>query len=457
MLIRFVVNNLYSFGHEVEFNMMPNSRLRTLEHHKYRQNGINLLKMASIYGANGAGKSNLIFALYLMQMMVLREGVPKRITDNTFKLNSTAENLQTLAIEFIQDETAFYYGIEISGNVIVTEELYESGLGEKPDLLIFERKTDKNDMTSINFLPAFEDDTEGALLKGILLEEFVKPNKPILKLIANRNNKHLNSAKNAFKWFADTLQVVTPEAKPIALANRISNDEFFKSYAEEMLCALDVGICSLHSETKKLSELLGEENSDLLEQITQKLEDNPEGLFSFRHSRDEEIVAAKENGELVGKRLQIGHKGSNDELVLFDLKNESDGTKRLLDYVPAFQDVITAGRVYVVDEIERSIHPLLIKELIKHFSQNTQTNGQLIFSTHESNLLDQELFRQDEIWFVEKNRDGATELYPLSDYKEHKTIDIRKGYLNGRYGSIPFLANIQDLNWNKNDFDKSDI
>lgn len=75
--------------------------------------------------------------------------------------------------------------------------------------------------------------------------------------------------------------------------------------------------------------------------------------------------------------------------------------------------------------------------------------GQLIFTTHESNLLDQELFRQDEIWFAEKNQDGATDLYSLSDFKEHKTIDIRKGYLTGRYGSIPFLGNLKDLNWHE--------
>ncbi len=100
----------------------------------------------------------------------------------------------------------------------------------------------------------------------------------------------------------------------------------------------------------------------------------------------------------------------------------------------------------MIDEIERSIHPLLIKELIQKFSHDEHTKGQLIFSTHESNLLDQEIFRPDEIWFAEKDK-GATKLSPLSDYREHHTIDIRKGYLNGRYSAIPFLANLRDLNW----------
>jgi AAA15 family ATPase/GTPase len=136
------------------------------------------------------------------------------------------------------------------------------------------------------------------------------------------------------------------------------------------------------------------------------------------------------------------------------LEEESDGTVRLLDFVPAFKNLISSEKVYIVDEIERSIHPLLIKELVKKFSLDNKTRGQLIFTTHESNLLDQEIFRQYEIWFVEKDLNGSTDLYSLSDFKEHKTIDIRKGYLNGRYGSIPFLGNLEDLKWHKYDFNK---
>jgi AAA15 family ATPase/GTPase len=120
-----------------------------------------------------------------------------------------------------------------------------------------------------------------------------------------------------------------------------------------------------------------------------------------------------------------------------------------MEYLPALFYAVSRRKTYFIDEIERSIHPLLIKELIKKFSLDKDTMGQLIFSTHESNLLDQDIFRPDEIWFAEKNKEGATELYALSEFKEHHTIDIRKGYLNGRYGGIPFLGNLKDLNWEK--------
>ena len=105
--------------------------------------------------------------------------------------------------------------------------------------------------------------------------------------------------------------------------------------------------------------------------------------------------------------------------------------------------------VYLVDEIERSIHPHLLKEIIKKLVNSEEITGQLIFTTHESNLLGLDLFRQDEIWLTEKNELGATSFSPMSDYKIRNDLDIRKGYLKGRFGAIPMLGNLEDLNWYK--------
>ena len=110
--------------------------------------------------------------------------------------------------------------------------------------------------------------------------------------------------------------------------------------------------------------------------------------------------------------------------------------------------MIKENHVYVIDEIERSIHPIIIKELITLISKNEEINSQIIFSTHESCLLDQEILRTDEIWFAQKDNGGATKLYSLSDYNVHKTANIENGYLNGRYGGIPFLSNLSDIHWN---------
>jgi AAA15 family ATPase/GTPase len=215
------------------------------------------------------------------------------------------------------------------------------------------------------------------------------------------------------------------------------------------MCSFNIGISELASEKKDLKDFFGNENE--LDDLIKDVEDSPQKMIGLRSTKGDEIIVVKESGKIWVKILKVGHIGKNNKSVLFSLDEESDGTVRLLDFVPAFKSVVSSEKVYVIDEIERSIHPLLIKELVRKFALDPETKGQLIFSTHESNLLNQEIFRQDEIWFVEKNQDGSTDLYSLNDFKEHKTIDIQKGYLKGRYGSIPFLSNLHDLNWHEYD------
>ena len=455
MLVRFVIENLFSFGERKEFTTIPNNRLKTLEHHKYKYDDSYILKTASIYGANGAGKSNLIKSLELFQKLIVKEKMPFRLKDSKFKFNNSEDSQdQIFAIEFIQDNVAFYYGIILNEDTIVTEELYLSGLGKKNDVLIYERKTDKENKTSIVFLEGFENDEKSQVLKSVLLEEFVKPNEPILKLLSNRDNKFLTPVKSAYKWFEDTLQIITPGSKPRALAHKIDIDSEFKSYAKDLMCSFNIGITELTSEKKDIKEFFGEDNEKEIDSLIKDVEESPKKMIGLRSNKGDELIVVKEDGKVWVKTLKVGHIGKRDKSVLFNLDEESDGTVRLLDFVPAFKSVISSEKVFVIDEIERSIHPLLIKELVQKFSLDKYTKGQLIFSTHESNLLDQEIFRQDEIWFAEKNKEGSTDLYSLNDFKEHKTIDIQKGYLSGRYGSIPFLGNLRDLNWHNYDINQ---
>lgn len=456
MLIRFVVNNIYSFGEQKEFNMLPSPRFKRLKHHAYSINDFKVVKMSSLYGANGAGKSNLINALSLMQELVREKISSKRVDFDRFKFaKSGDETSQIFAIEFFQDEQPFYYALEIKEGLIRTEELYESGLGKKKDRLIFERKTDEQKKTSTHFLAEFENDTESKVLKSVIEKNLSKPDKPLLKLLTTLDNSFLNDCFKAFAWFDDTLQILSPYSKPGALAHKLDVDEGFRKYAREIMLAFHTGINNLRSETKTLEDFFGEEKSktvlDSLKDVENFL---AEHLFTVHSEDGGEIVIVKKGNELFVKQLKLEHTGKEGIRATFDLEEESDGTIRLLDFIPAFRDIVDKNRVYVIDEIERSIHPLLIKELIRKFSEDTFSKGQLIFSTHESNLLDQEILRQDEIWFVEKDRNGCTDLYSLSDFKEHNTIDIRKGYLTGRYGSIPFLANLKDLNWHGDDTKK---
>ena len=218
-------------------------------------------------------------------------------------------------------------------------------------------------------------------------------------------------------------------------------------FAIEAMRSFNTGIDNIKVETIPAEEYFGQDNKIVIDLLTSQLKATSV-TWKLINENTPDAVFTIENNKPTVKKVVFYHKEDNGKNK-FELFQESDGTKRLFDYIPILFSLIYSDTVFFIDEIERSIHPLLIKELIKKFSLDPQTKGQLIFSTHESNLLDQDFFRPDEIWFAEKNKQGATELFPLSDFKEHHTIDIRKGYLTGRYGAIPFLGNLKDLNWDK--------
>ena len=452
MLIRFFVNNVFSFGEEKEFNMIPALGAKRLKEHKYLKDRFEILKMASLYGANAAGKSNLVVALKMLKQIVTEEALWSNQSDTHCKFIEKAEEPQVLGVEFYSGIRAYYYALKIVGNRISEEELYESGLGKREDILIFERKTDVDGETSILFFEEFKKSEENKVLATVIERNLSKFNKPVLKLLISLNNTLLNDKiKDAFDWFDSTLNILTPYSRPNSLVERIDTNEEFRKYAQDTLCAFHIGIKELVTEKKNLEHFWGEDDGSGLDKLKKTIEESPTKKIIFRSKNGNQLVLSKEDESFYVKQLKLSHVGKNEKVASFNLDEESDGTIRLLDFIPAFKDVFSKEKVYVIDEIERSIHPVLIKELVKKFSTDNKTKGQLIFTTHESNLLDQDIFRQDEIWFAEKNREGMTDLYSLSDFKVHSTLDIRKGYLTGRYGSIPFLGNLQDLNWHNYD------
>lgn len=454
MLIRIYIKNYFSFGEATEFNLLPSPRYTRLSHHKYDFDGVKILKLSAIYGANGAGKSNLIKALSILKNIVCDEELPIDYNSHKFKFHEEDdESTQILGIEFIQNDTAFYYAIETKNKLVVTEELFKSGLGKNNDELIFERRVDGGKNSTIQFSDFFLSEDENVVLKNVIEKNLSKANKPILKLLTTLNNEKLKEVTQAFNWFDDTLHIILPESKAGAMAQRLDTDKIFKKYAEDMICSFNMGICSLMTEKKSLESIFDEKDIDFIKRKFENNESGVLGLVNGLHGSTE-INIVKEENEFVAKRLRLEHTGKDGIVKKFHPEEESDGTLRLIDFIPAFKHIADSKKVIIVDEIERSIHPLLIKELVKKFSDDENSNGQFIFTTHESNLLDQAILRQDEIWFVEKDTNGNSDIYSLSDFKEHNTKDIRKGYLNGRYGSIPFLANLKDLNWHDYDIKK---
>lgn len=449
MLLRFTAKNLFSFGKEKEFNLFPYTRLTTLKHHCYEQLGVKALKMAALYGANGAGKSNLVKALEGLKGLVVEGRVPSILRDSAFKLypkqgDKAISTSQLLAVEFITEGKAFYYGVELKKGIIATEELYLSGLGKKEDELVFERHTNEARKTSITLSDAIENNEKGKLLKEILLEEFAKPDEPVLKWLGARESELFDNMKLVMDWFDNRLYIISPNSKMGAFLLHLERKLLLRDYTNEMMESFKTGVNKMEVRTTSLEDFFGKDDLDSTEEVKENLLSNPNLVF---HIDDNHACVVNDSGKIVVKELKTIHLNSTNEQVTFEFAEESDGTRRLVDFIPLFFDMMNKNKTYIIDEIERSIHPLLIKELIRKFGDNANTKGQLIFTTHESNLLDQSIFRQDEIWFAEKDQEGSTDLYSLSDFKEHKTIDIQKGYLSGRYGSIPFLGDLKALNW----------
>ena len=154
-----------------------------------------------------------------------------------------------------------------------------------------------------------------------------------------------------------------------------------------------------------------------------------------------DTVVATRSGGMERITIHAAHEHQPGKVVPMELADESDGTRRLLELIPALHDLHTRGGVYFIDEIDRSLHPMLVRNFLEHFLRSCdRSQRQLIMTTHESNLLDQELLRRDEIWFAEKDPAGATHLYSLMDFKVRNDLEIRKHYLQGRFGAVPFLG-----------------
>lgn len=444
MLLRFAAENILSFKDSVEFNTFPSCRSHSHEWHKVMCDHVDALRMTAIYGANGAGKSNLLKCIALLKNMVGAE----KISDLTiredlhFKLDvDGGEKPSELAIEFYIKGRVFYYHIAFQNLKILEEELLLSV--KKSDTTIFSRKDDE-----LSIAPEFiNSEGNGAFATGFteVAKRMIRPDMLALSFFGNYYPNELPLVNDAFCWFKN-MQVVLPVMSTGLLPHTLDLDKGFATMVNELLPELKTGISKLSVKKEILSDDEIKGDSQLLK-ATSYLRSNPGTVRTVRTSNGEISNLVLEDGKFVNKTIVPIHKNSDGEEVELDFIEESDGTRRIIEYMPLLYSVLRLDKVFIVDEIERSIHPIMIKNIISKISESHEAKGQLIFTTHESCLLDQSIFRPDEIWFAQKDVDQATQLYPLSDYNIHKTANIENGYLNGRYGGIPFLSNLEDLKW----------
>ena len=388
--------------------------------------------MSAIYGANGAGKSNLLQALKFLQTLVKAETIRKTTFYDTptFKFDSQyIDKPSGLAIEFYHNSNIFYYHIEFTPEEIIFEELLLSK--KSKDIELFTRKgTDISinaDYVGKGITEQFQD----------ALKRLVRPDMLLLSFLGKYYSDESPLVADAYQWLIEKLQLVLPDSRHFFVPHLLDTDPAFSELVNTTLPELKTGITKLKVDTKLIVE--EDVKSESLMKSIKKVKDRPGEPLSISNQYTGDVAnLIFEDGKVYMKTLTAIHKNTDGSEVDISLHEESDGTRRLIEYMPLLYSVIQQDKVYVVDEIERSIHPILIKDIVRKLSESKTAKGQLIFTTHESGLLDQNIFRPDEIWFAQKDTEQATQLYPLSDFNIHKTANIEKGYLDGRYGSIPF-------------------
>lgn len=434
MLLRFSIENFGSFKDAVEFNTFPSSKSHRHDHHKKSCAHATALQQTAIYGANGAGKSNLIVAIKFLCDLVSTGSLKNMniFDDLFFCLDPKYRNMHSgLAIEFYADGKIFYYQLEFDKHRVYSETLLQSK--RTVDTTIFARTDNEISIGD----KAINEGVKRMLRSDMLLLSFLGEFYPEIS----------DNITIAYHWICNNVEVVMPNDISRSIAHMLDTMPDFVEMANSTLPQLNKSISKLDVKSEVIDENAIKDNENLLK-ACEEAKRNPETPCIVKNVFDDSSInVIYHDGILYKKTLVCIHRDVNDNIVEMAPHMESDGTRRMIEYLPLFYMVLKSGKTIIVDEIERSMHPILIKGLVRKLSESENVKGQLIFSTHESGLLDQEIFRPDEIWMIEQDSLQASQAYPLSDFNIHATANIENGYLNGRYGAIPFLSNLKDLHW----------
>ena len=434
MLIRFHASNFLSIHEEVELSLIPGRVRQHPEHvmHDSEGCGAAVLRAAVIYGANAAGKSNLVRAMRFAQRLIvdgtrIKQAIPRI----PFKLCKEGTSCPSkFEFEFKQGKRCYGYGFEVDSQRVHAEWLYE--IKKTTEALLFERTTTEEGGVAVQFgKVGFVDSDDGRTVRGVA--KGTRPNQLFLTESMERNVPHF---ADVYHWFRETLAIIYPESKYLPLLGRTAESDFAASMAR-YLEQLGTGVYGFD-----LSEVDPEVefSAEMLEDLREMAE--PEGKSIFVVGpRGECYIVELSGGQIQAKKLMFKHRmGDGGEEVQFDIREESDGTRRMLDLLPGFANLTGREQVIVIDELDRSLHPRLSYELLRLFLADSGNRSQIIATTHEENLLNLELLRRDEIWLIEKDPGGASQLYSLEEFAPRYDKDIERGYLMGRFGAIPVFG-----------------
>ncbi|MCA2508630.1 MAG: ATP-binding protein [Microcystis sp. M54BS1] len=412
MLIEFSVGNYRSFKDVVTLSMVAadeaadNDELDKNNVFKVNQN-FSLLKSAAIYGANASGKSNLILALYFMQSFVINSSklqITDKIDLEKFRLSSETEDKPSFfKIVFHLDNKTYEYSFEVTQERVISEGLSCTTKTRKTN--IFSREKDKIKYSK-------------SLMKGKDVKDLTKKNTLFLSIAAQFNDP---LAGKILLWFS-RLKIISgsqlENLRQLSI-DYLSREQNLKNEIVSLIKKLDLSI-------KDMSIEVGRKPLDNFHK------DIPDTVYNS-------IETYHEKYDLEGKVIGLESFQLN--------KHESRGTQKLFALLAPILSVLKASEVLIIDELDSLLHPLMAIAIIGLFNsqQTNPKNAQLIFATHDVNLLSNQLFRRDQIWFTEKNRQEATDLYSLVEFDIDNNASFEQDYIQGRYGAIPFIGDLSKV------------
>jgi hypothetical protein len=427
MIVRFSVENWMSFRDRVSFEMAATRerqhRSRVPKLDKYR---LGILPIAAIYGGNASGKTNLFKALNFAKFLVTKGIHPESLIPvEPFRLESDcSEKPSRFSFELLIADTIYEFSFALTRKSILEEKLVNiTSAGEK---VLYDRRNG-----SITF--------DASLKKDPFVNFVFKGTRDNQLFLTNSVSQKVDTFRPVYDWFRDTLDLVAPDSRFEPFEQFLDEGHMLFAPMNEMLLQLDTGIVHLGGEEIPF------ENIPVPKPVQLKLqEDIKEGMTMrlLTGPGNERFVVTRRNGELLAKKLITFHPNLDGTKSKFEMSQESDGSQRVIDLLPAFLMISAAKsrKVFVIDEVDRSLHTLLTKRLLEMYlsSCSAESRAQLLFTTHNVLLMDQRLVRRDEMWVAERNADGVSSLFSFSEYKDVRyDKDIRKSYLQGRLGGVP--------------------
>ncbi len=429
MLLEFSIENYRSIAQKQVFSMVASGQKYKLDENSFlvpNQPQLHLLKSSLIYGANASGKSNILRSLSVIKDIVTQSATRIQTNDKLpvfpFLLDREyAAKPSNFAIVFIQDNIRYQYSISLDQNRIYEETLtaYPKGRSQLWFKRLYHQETHEYNWYF------------GPQLKGAkqIIKMFVRPNSLFLSHGAQNNHPQLTSV---YEWFSKKLFIFDFDGVDFIenyddlTAIKCHHDAAFSQLIMKFLTVADIDILDLDISSKSLKDKYK----------------NQENLLNLLKNNQEKTEISDNNYESKSYTVQTIRKMNNSEdLVKFSLEQESQGTQRLFKIMGPFLIALIEGKIIVIDELGKSLHPIISKLIMSVFNSNNNYRGsQILFTTHDTSLLDQDILRSEQIWFTEKNEHKETQLYCLADFKPVKNESLQTGYLQGRYGAIPFIS-----------------